>query len=468
MEIFLSKHTQIAYSGLSGHSFRVEEWTRSVRIVKKAKMTFRFDGQGREIVPDRWGKTERIVEDMAEDIAEIEDHLKCDAALSEDRAPISESPQQAVSSPSYRTVESIEEWADPFTHSMGTSGTVIRNTSSNSSANISSYAPSGYRQDELKESGESNQYYESDESYESYESDEPNESYDSWETHNYQPIRTKTSWWKVTGSLAGAVLTGALFGFVVLSMFNQDMEFPFPRTGSSNRAADQGGVMSVMGGVEEATLVGSVPAVDITLPAQSYHFLQYGVFSNPQGVELAQEELQSAGIAAARDTIDEKRVYAGVSTDREQAKLLSGQLKTAGVHLIIHEISLPAMASVEYAGDTVSLEKYFAESAELVHILSQTSALLLSQNTPQAQSVQETAEIEQKHQLWTESASAVRGKMSVEHENYMKEMEKAMNSAVMAMSEYNKNAAKTFLWEVQNEIMRFILAEQRLIGQGAS
>ncbi|SDF25943.1 stage II sporulation protein B [Fontibacillus panacisegetis] len=284
----------------------------------------------------------------------------------------------------------------------------------------------------------------------------------------YSVTSPRTSWWKVAGSITGAIVTGALFGFVVLSLFNQEVTFPVPGIGTSKQSAEGGAAdIPVIGQISEETAL--LPAeeivtkVEVRLPVQTYHFLQYGVFSTAEGVELAQKELQDSGIAAARDTVDTKRVYAGVSTDREQAKLLSSQLKSAGVHLILHEISLPASANVEYDGDKSHLERYLTQSAELVKQLSASSASRLVESEPKMLSSDETKTLGESHQQWTESAAAVRGHLSSALETNANEMEKAINSAVEAMGEYNKKGAKTLLWEVQNEIMRYIMAQQSML-----
>ncbi|MNZ42874.1 hypothetical protein D3C78_604570 [compost metagenome] len=276
----------------------------------------------------------------------------------------------------------------------------------------------------------------------------------------YSITSPRTSWWKVAGSITGAIVTGALFGFVVLSLFNQEVTFPVPGIGTSKQSAEGGAAdIPVIGQISEEI----VTKVEVRLPVQTYHFLQYGVFSTAEGVELAQKELQDSGIAAARDTVDTKRVYAGVSTDREQAKLLSSQLKSAGVHLILHEISLPASANVEYDGDKSHLERYLTQSAELVKQLSASSASRLVESEPKMLSSDETKTLGESHQQWTESAAAVRGHLSSALETNANEMEKAINSAVEAMGEYNKKGAKTLLWEVQNEIMRYIMAQQSML-----
>ncbi|MCK8488883.1 SPOR domain-containing protein [Paenibacillus sp. MBLB2552] len=402
--------------------------------MNKAKMTFRFDGEGREIRPE-----------LPREIAKMP---KREAA------------------PRYRAVETVDEWGDPFTDHTGMGLTVF---------------PGGrdrHLNPDTREVDQVEREMEYTKDYTTPAADDWEELYgkDPWQTQWQEeqapPSYSRpqqTSWWKVAGSLTGAIVTGALFGFVVLSLFNQDIKFPIPGIGVPEQT-DMGEEASLpaMGDMEESvtTLEENIPLISVAIPEQTYYFLQYGVFSTAQGVQLAQEELQTSGIAAARDTVDEKRVYAGVSTDREQSKLLSGQLKAAGVNLILHEISFPAAANLEFAGEREALAGFMTQSAELVRLLSTTSAALLTEADPQPQRHTELEQLGAKHQAWTESASAIRGKWSVAGAHLAGEMEKAINGAVEAMGEYQKSGAKTLLWEVQNEMMRFIMAEQSLVDAG--
>lgn len=374
----------------------------------KAKMTFRFDdGQQR-----RRG------------MEESPPRMVPAAEMKPEALPPAEEPAESVSggeprhreeSPSggetvYRPVDIVDDWNDPFTDYTGTGGAIL---------------PS------------------------------------------YTTRKPRTSWWKVAGSLTGAIVTGALFGFVVLSMFNGDVSVPIPGVSVPDRSsAGHSADVPVFGeiGGDPGNGENAGMPVNIALPGQTYHFLQYGVFSTAEGVELAQRELEASGIAAARDTVDEKRVYAGVSSDREQAKLLSGQLKTAGVHLILHEIALPSSAEILYNGDVTALERYFARSAELIDWLSTLSASRLVEVKPQLLSAEEQSELGERHQRWTESAAAVRDNQPEAFALEAGNLEKAMNSAVEAMGEYQKKGAKTLLWEVQDEIMSFILGEQKMVG----
>ena len=276
--------------------------------------------------------------------------------------------------------------------------------------------------------------------------------------YNYR--KHTTNWWKLSGSIAGAVMTGILFGAVVLSIFNQDITMPVP-TGGVPSQSDPATPVSSSTPNSNPSLI-TIPPVGIKLPDKTYYFLQYGVFSTAQGVKLAQEELRRSGIAAARDTIDEKRVYAGVSSQREQAKLLGNELKAQGVNLIIHEVVFPQTAVIPFQGEAATLEKYVEQSETLVDLLSTASADRLQQAKAKAQDQAEMKTMQKAHQEWITAAAGIQGKLANQQLEAVTAMEKSMYNAVEAMNEFNKKGAKTLLWEVQNELMKFIMAQQQL------
>lgn len=118
--------------------------------------------------------------------------------------------------------------------------------------------------------------------------------------------------------------------------------------------------------------------IPVQVAAQSYYLLQYGVFSTPAGAEQARQELLDAGLAAGLDPADGNRVYAGMSSDREQAKLLSSGLKNQGIELYVREVELPGVERLGFAGNAEAVNSYFAVSGQLLSELSSQSASLLS------------------------------------------------------------------------------------------
>lgn len=432
---------------------KVEAWTRSVQKVNKAKMTFRFDTA--KPVLDR---PTRTMEQTAQPVSNVQNvveigheqvhheqkqvldhehqykqeyehihgqvHNQLNNQVNDQvKHQLFEQVDEGSNSTQHERVAyqpiDISNWGDPFVDHVDLGGGIYPVE-----------APSNVEQLETS----SSQY-------------------------NYR--KHTTNWWKLSGSIAGAVMTGVLFGAVVLAVFNQDIAMPVPTGGVPSQTDPATSVSSTAPNSSESSV--SLPPVGIKLPNKTYYFLQYGVFSTAQGVQLAQEELRASGIAAARDTVDEKRVYAGVSSEREQAKLLGNELKAKGVNLIIHEVGFPKAAVVPFQGEAATLENYFKSSVAIVDLLSTASADRLQQAEAKALNEAEMKALQAAHQEWMDAATGIQGKLAGKQLEAITVMDKSIHSAIEAISEFNKKGAKTLLWEVQNELMKFILAEQHMI-----
>ncbi len=277
--------------------------------------------------------------------------------------------------------------------------------------------------------------------------------------HNYAEYRPRrpASLWKVFGTVTAAVVTGALFGFVVLSFFDVGSIFS---TGSEKSATIES--ISVSSNIP-VEIEGQIPAVAVTIEPQTYYMLQYGVFSNAERVETAKQELQKIGLAAGDDPDLGYRVYAGISTDREQAKLLSNQLKTQGVELYVREITLPSANELTFSGDAESLNRYFAVSTDLISSLSTHSASLLGMERPIPLSNSEMVVLTELHRVWTESIKTLQAGLSPEAVVVGKQMEQTMNSALSSVTEYNRNTSKGHLWEIQSYMMEYMMGQKEII-----
>lgn len=272
----------------------------------------------------------------------------------------------------------------------------------------------------------------------------------------YRP-RRPTSLWKVFGTVTAAIVTGALFGFVVLSLF--DVGSIFPKDSQNSTSIESMPVSSDMPVETE----GQLPLVAVTIEPQTYYMLQYGVFSNEERVDMAKQELQKIGLAAGADPDLGYRVYAGISTDREQAKLLSNQLKTQGVELYIREITLPSANELSFKGDSESLSRYFTVSTDLISSLSTQSASLLGMDRPTPLDESEMTVLTELHRVWTESIKTLQAGLSPEAVVVEKQMEQTMNSALSSVTEYNKNTSKGHLWEIQSYMMEYMLGQKQII-----
>jgi stage II sporulation protein B len=290
--------------------------------------------------------------------------------------------------------------------------------------------------------------------------EEDEEAYHSVQEYRKRPPHP--SRWKLVGSVASALVTGGMFGYIMLLLFNGGGMVP----GSDPSVEEAVPVFKESVGVDAISAKeNSVPVtvIEAQVPPQTYYLLQYGVFSTPERALQAKEELLKAGIAAGGDTEDQNRVYAGISPDREQAKLLSNQLKTQGVDLYVRELELPGFEKAAYGGEGDKLTSFFQLSSSLVGKLSGLSSTLLGEGGANTVPASDMKELNDLHQQWTQNITALPTGLSKEAAVSATSLEKAMNSAISAIGEYNKNTAKEHIWEIQSSMMEYVLREREFI-----
>lgn len=72
-------------------------------------------------------------------------------------------------------------------------------------------------------------------------------------------------------------------------------------------------------------------------------------------------------------------------------------------------------------------------------------------------------ELNDLHQQWTQNITALPTGLPKEAVASATSLEKAMNSAISALGEYNKNTAKEHIWEIQSSMMEYVLREKEFI-----
>lgn len=279
--------------------------------------------------------------------------------------------------------------------------------------------------------------------------------------------RRPSHWWKFALSTAGALGTGLLLGYAALSFISGVNT----ENGSGASNVDSAVVQSQAAGTSDQPVAGDtglpiggtgsgeVSRIPVAVAAQSYYLLQYGVFSTLSGASEAQQELLAAGLAAGIDPSDGNRVYAGMSPDREQAKLLSSGLKNQGIELYVREVKLPAAEQASFAGPAEAVNSYFTISGKLLNELSGLSASLLSGT---GLSLERPA-MSDLHMQWAEAVKALEPGLTAEGLKICDSLEKSMSRGIAALNEYNKNKAQGLLWEVQESMLSFLAGQKSLL-----
>ncbi|PYI52219.1 SPOR domain-containing protein [Paenibacillus flagellatus] len=290
-----------------------------------------------------------------------------------------------------------------------------------------------------------------------------------YERHN------RTPWLKIVTSVAGAVGTGVLIGYFVLSMFGGDETLPGtgatagagkpPAAANGSPAAGQTKPPAAEAAPASST---SAATVAVNVAAQSYTLLQNGVFSNQQGADAAAAELKKQGLAAFVQPSDKFYVYVGMAPSRDDALALSQllQAKEPKTELFLKAVSMPAVAKIKWSGTAEQAgqaETFLVQSRKLVQTIGSFAAARLKEATPGAMDDATLATIKTAHQAMSGAAAPFAAGLAQEQKATLERLGTAMSTAVASMDEYKKNASASYLWQAQTALMQAAFAESELL-----
>jgi stage II sporulation protein B len=288
------------------------------------------------------------------------------------------------------------------------------------------------------------------------------------------------SWFKIFSSVTAAIATGAIFGYIVLTMFGNSSSITAINpldvigNGQSNISPSQ-----AVNTAEDTTSIADddmaqqtfdpkkTTAVDLS--AKTYYVLQNGVFSTLDSANIAEDELKKKGLAAASEAGDKYTVFVGMSEDKEQAKLMkqsliNQQLIDSDIEVYVKPYEVPAATRILWnsaKSDVVS--QYFAQSDKLVKFMVNWSQTQLINSSLTPLTSEDISTLQSQHQAWTKLIPEVETGLSEEATKLKQQMNSAMNNAVLSMEQYKKNPDKAYLWQAQSALMEFIVAEKELL-----
>lgn len=305
--------------------------------------------------------------------------------------------------------------------------------------------------------------------------------------------RTSSPWRKLASTFLGAVATGAVLGFIVLSVFsggeksntdravggidggeeqsvNGSPLFPFDDPALIGNDSSAGGAVGVDGAIGE---VGANGGTDIAPSAvlevngghQTFYVLQNGLFSSAEGSEIAQQALRDKGFAAAQLEDDGRYfVYAGILTSRDDALWFSHQLQEQEFEVYINTLEIPAVERVHWeGGQAEQVSAYLAEGDKLALSLIDISSLHLQRESPVPLEAGTLESIRTQHQLWSGIANPVVEHAPLHIQAIAKRMNGELNTAVVLMEEYSKNASSSYQWQAQTALMNYMLLKKQLL-----
>lgn len=292
------------------------------------------------------------------------------------------------------------------------------------------------------------------------------------------------SFLKITASVAGAVITGVAFGFLVLSMFSGSGENGTNAGNPAQTTASAGGTAQTQSSVKTPAGAGgagasaaapaasggaAVPAaaadgVAVALPAKSYTFLQGGIFSTAQSAEAAVADFRKKGFGAASEAGDKQTVYVGMASSRDEALGLSQVYKDKEIDVMLKPYDIPAVSKIRWNGkQTDMFAAYMNQGDKLVQLIAAQTAIHAGEKTASALDEKALQTIKSTHQSWSQSASSVSDGLGEAGKTALPKMNSALNTAVASMEEYKKNPSAAFLWQAQTSMMQYLIAEKELL-----
>lgn len=267
------------------------------------------------------------------------------------------------------------------------------------------------------------------------------------------------SWWKLFVSAASAIATGALLGYLILTLFAGGAS-------GTERTGVQAGDPAVAARLPAATS----PAVEDDVPIQSgtadpawerwptqtYYWLQYGAYRSEEAMDAAANELKEYGLPGFGDRSEGFRAYAGVATSKADAERLAGQMP--GREIYVKEIVSEAVR-VDKTAYPDGTSDFVARSHRLARELVELSVNALQDAMPQAIGPENLQALRDSYSQWI-AASNIVAMLDEPVRSQGTAMAEALQAAMSAVDRYEEKVSRYHLWHIQSEMMNFLAAER--------
>lgn len=291
--------------------------------------------------------------------------------------------------------------------------------------------------------------------------------------------RRGPSWLRILLSVAGAIVTGALFGYIVLALFTGEPLLPAggadapAAAGASAPAAKPAAGTSIVDaqGQKDAPSAPASPssgasaeggngaanqtnqAKEANISASVSYLLQYGVFQSEASMNDAVQELAAQGIAAATDTTEGYRVYAGIAATKAEADALAAALTDSELYVKALNNEALKLPQTDVA---VSWTNYIETSDALGRLLGNTSAGLLAQGGLKPVGERASADTKAALKAWEQAAAGLE-KWAGSHQSEAASLAAELKAAAEQMSAYEAKPAASKLRAVQTSAMKAAL-----------
>lgn len=276
--------------------------------------------------------------------------------------------------------------------------------------------------------------------------------------------RGSLPWMKVGASVMGAILTGAAFGFFVLSMFSSSEGDAKQKVTPPPAAVQANTKPKSEGKAEPASAsAGTGQAAAVNIPAKSFSFLQGGVFSNTQGARAAEEKLKKEGFAPVLDSGEKVTVFVGFALEKEDAVKISQLVKEKNEDIYVKNLDIPAISKVKWKNNKPDqLAGLLAQGDKNLQAMNNLTILHLKEAAPAALDQATMKTLQSEAEKWKNLYTAATVGIPAEGKGALEKLNASLQTAVQTFEEYTKKPDRERLWAAQSELMKYVLAEREL------
>lgn len=289
-----------------------------------------------------------------------------------------------------------------------------------------------------------------------------------WSESSYQHVTYRkhppTSWWKAALAVTGAIITGLAFGLFVLNLLegsgNETNLAKVPAISSSeaNKPDSPGAgdeAQPVSSGINPAQIA------NVSIAAQTYSFLQHGVFSTTGASEAALADLKRKGFTGTVENGDKRYVFAGFTLVKSDAVSLAKLFQDNNIEIYVKTVELPAISQISWEGSKPqSVGDFITNGDKLIRMMNGVTIAHLEEKDPSPFDSATLSALQDAHALWTASAADLKDGGTVYV--LIQSMESAMNAAIAAMERYADKPSTASLWEAQAAMIQYILTQKQL------
>ncbi|AMA72120.1 MULTISPECIES: hypothetical protein [Aneurinibacillus] len=284
---------------------------------------------------------------------------------------------------------------------------------------------------------------------------------------SFKPPR---NFFQLSAVVGGAVSVGLLFGYVILHTFTtgstptvEDMTKPsvaLTQKGENGAAGRTSTEIGTQASVQGQSAVPKRKSLTLTLPVMSLYMVQGGVFSTRAGAEQEAAALREKGWPVHMvEEAGKQMLFLGVSALRDDALALAQVYRADKQEVYIKEKSLPAGTI------TVAVpEELTSSTMEEIKRFGQTQADLFQNVSLLTGEGFKTGKIEQaaiqkmmaKHRELLQQGRSLTTVLAEQQKTLLQSALNEMTTAVTTLQQFSSQPNRTYLWQAEEKILRFI------------